>query len=178
MNIRSIIFTVFASTILLALPALSASLGPISEETQPAICNPGSLVTEVKCTGKYCDNLKIKCGGPAGEFHARRATNAVWTSLKSEESGGMNVCPTDHYIAGFACNGRYCDNLSLYCVKLRGVTRTSFPCADKGPISEENGGRLKFTEETLGLKFGAISMHCTGRYCDNKKFKVCPLRAD
>jgi len=32
--------------------------------------------------------------------------------------------------------------------------------------------------DVAGQKFAARYMKCTGRYCDNKEFEVCELRAD
>ncbi|GMV48461.1 MAG: hypothetical protein NBKEAIPA_03280 [Nitrospirae bacterium] len=151
--------------------AFAESLGPVSEEYPPAACDPGSYVSSVKCTGKYCDNMKITC------FDLPNATigRAQWMPWISEEGGGMRQCPANHYIAGFACRGKYCDNVSLYCVELKNVEPSR--CEFTRFVSEEGGGYLSFfLGDTAGQHFAAKGMHCTGSYCDNKQFEVCELR--
>jgi len=148
------------------------SLGPISEETPPAACDVGEFVSDVRCTGGYCDNIEIGCQRLAGAILGR----AVWMRWVSEEHGGRRQCPSNSLIAGFACRGGHCDNVSLYCVE---VTNLSTPiyCREIGPISEEGGGRLSFfgamMGDKAGQKFFASGIRCTGRYCDNKYFTVC-----
>ena len=86
----------------------------------------------------------------------------------------MRACPTNYYIAGFACRGNYCDNLSLYCVEILRASRLS--CSRTARVSEENGGRLSFfTGDAAGQRFAAYAMKCSGSYCDNKEFDVCEL---
>jgi hypothetical protein len=50
--------------------------------------------------------------------------------------------------AGFACNGRYCDNISLFCVPL--VKLRTIHCWTTRPVSEEGGGTLSFQEGNRG----------------------------
>jgi hypothetical protein len=87
-------------------------LGPISEETPPAVCWAGWFVSGIRCTGRYCDNIEITCtkipGGTVGADHR-------WTPWVSEKRTSTAWCgPGPNLIAGFACSGRYCDNISLY----------------------------------------------------------------
>lgn len=159
----------------LAFPARSAtaaSLGPISEETPPAICDPGSFVSEVRCTGRYCDDIRITCQALPGASLGR----AVWTPWVSEEQGRRN-CPRGHLIAGLACRGSYCDNLSLLCVEVTNLRQTN--CTGTGSVSEENGGRLNFFAagggDVAGQRILARAMTCSGKYCDNKSFQVCEV---
>lgn len=167
-------------TLVLSLGIAGSALA-ISEETAPATCG-NRLVAGVTCDGRYCDNLTPICGGAIHEIYDIR-----WTRLVSEEGDGVAACHVSNpfergdfaggepaFITGFACNGDYCDNLALECVALR----DAFP--------ESLGGRsCRWTdwvsEETPSLRFpsgfGAIRMECDGRYCDNKRFFVCPVRA-
>jgi hypothetical protein len=57
-----------------AQPGKAESLGPISEETPLAICDPGQFVDSVLCTGDYCDNLTITCARPPAGLLTGRAT--------------------------------------------------------------------------------------------------------
>ena len=152
----------------------AASLGPISEETPPAVCDPGHFVEEVRCTGGYCDNIRISCR----RLPAAVLGRAYWTPWVSEEHGGRRDCGNNAFIAGFACRGGYCDNVSLYCVEVSNVPGIG-SCREVGPVSEEHGGRLNFFAAMMGdksgQKFFARGMRCTGGYCDNKYFTVCEL---
>jgi hypothetical protein len=77
--------------------------------------------------------------------------------------------------AGFACNGRYCDNISLFCVPL--VNLRTIHCWTTRPVSEEGGGTLSFQEGSRGGIVVATQMSCSGSYCDNKTFQVCEIKA-
>lgn len=81
------------------------------------------------------------------------------------------VAGRNWFIAGFACNGKRCENVSILCVEIEGVSATR--CGASGPVSEEQGGRLIFPEGKL-----ALTMHCKGRYCDRKTFQTGDLQAD
>lgn len=168
---RAMKFRLFLCLVLFVSPAsLAATNGPISEETPPAACDPGSVVSEVRCTGSYCDNLQISCV----RLGADLAGASRWTAWVSEEQGGTRACPDNSYIAGFACNGKYCDNLSLYCVEFPRVLRRS--CNWTRSVSEESGGQLSFFQgDAAGQRFAATGVKCTGSYCDNKTFDVCEI---
>src|SRR3982074_471122 len=77
--------------------ATAESLGPISEETPPATCNPGSFISGIRCTGSYCDNIKISCA----VFRGAALGRASWMPWVSEEQGlkGMPAEPS-HCRAG------------------------------------------------------------------------------
>lgn len=146
------------------------SRGPISEETPPAACDTGSFVSEVKCIGKYCDNIAISCA----RFRNVNLGRTAWTSWVSEEQGGSRSCPNNYLVAGVACRGKYCDNLSLYCVEVTNATQ--FSCSTTSSVSEEHGGRLGFFRgDKAGQLFAATGVQCSGKYCDNKAFNVCEI---
>jgi hypothetical protein len=149
-------------------PAAADSLGPISEETPPATCNPGSFISGIHCTGSYCDNVAISCA----LFRGAALGQASWTAWVSEEQG-LRECPQNHLIAGLACRGRYCDNLSLYCVEVTNMRAVN--CSNTREVSEEQGGRLSFFSDVAGQMVFARAMRCSGRYCDNKSFNVCEI---
>ena len=158
---------IFIITAMAWRPGTAETRGSISEETPPATCDPGSFVTGVGCSGKYCDNIHISCkrfrdGAWGG--------TAYWMDWVSEEQGWRGVqCPVNHFIAGLACRGRYCDDVSIYCVE--GTNMAHLGCAFQNPISEETD------PQHWGAGFGrgavASGMLCQGRYCDNMRFLVC-----
>jgi hypothetical protein len=153
-------------------PGAAESLGPISEETPPAICNPGSFISGIRCTGGYCDNIRIFCTRISDAAIGRGS----WMAWVSEEQG-RRECPPNHLIAGLACRGGYCDNISLYCVEVTNMSAVN--CRNSRFVSEEQGGSLSFLEgegtNPTGRILFAKSMRCSGRYCDNKSFNVCEI---
>jgi hypothetical protein len=151
-------------------PGAAENLGPISEETPPAICDSGSFISGIRCTGGYCDNIKIFCTRIADAALG----HGSWTAWFSEEEG-RRECPPSHLIAGLACQGSYCDNISLYCVEVTNMRAES--CRDTSFVSEERGGSLSFLERTevASRILFAKSVRCSGRYCDNVSFNVCQI---
>src|SRR5215203_1579503 len=121
-------------------PGTAETLGPISEETPPATCNPGAFVTGIRCTGPYCDKIQISCA----PFQNATLGQGSWTAWVSEEAGGRKECPASHLITGLPGGGRYCDNISLYCVEVTNMRAES--CRDTRFVSEEQGGSLSFRE--------------------------------
>lgn len=163
-----------AAVTTLAIPVIAqaASLGPVSEENPPAICDIGSFVSAVECSGRYCDRISISCM----RLQGARLGRSIWTPWVSEEGGGRRNCPGNHFIAGVACRGKYCDNISLNCVEVSNAG--AFACRKSRSVSEENG-ELNFLAEIFADKAGqmaaATGIRCSGRYCDNKTFDVCEV---
>lgn len=150
------------------------------------------------CRGSYCDDIRMLCETFQGGMQINPSSYYL-TNWFSEEGAlppgiGSNqptpnqgVCrywipgTIDSFspgvVTGVHCKGSYCDNLQLECgqpVKYFGSTprrATATSCRNVGPYSEENGS----------LDFGPnqyiVSITCTGRYCDNKKFRVCTFVA-
>lgn len=155
-------------SLLVSHPGAAEDFGPISEETGPATCQPGTYISGIRCTGRYCDNISITCIPLRG---GSRVHYGSWTNWVSEEQGRIE-CPPNHLVAGLKCGGRYCDNVSLYCV--RAPRMRIYNCRDTSFVSEEQGGTLWFTEGDDAPKF-ATSMRCSGDYCDNISFNVCEV---
>ncbi|MEM6793375.1 MAG: hypothetical protein AAF725_05305 [Acidobacteriota bacterium] len=153
-----------------ASPALSDS---ISEETPPITCG-NQLLAGISCSGKFCDNIQPICG--SGRY---AIDDIFWTRFGSEEGRGEVSCeqggPGERaYIAGLACNGKYCDNLALECVTLEERSRSrrsrrSRDCDWTDWISEERGS-LRFPRG-----YAAVTLACRGKYCDDKSFLICPV---
>jgi hypothetical protein len=144
-------------------PAIADSwTSSFSEEgSHQATCSSTSAVSGIQCTGRYCDNISLRCGGFLGQVDGTWATGYF-----SEENGGYQPCGGKGYVVGMSCNGSYCDNIKLYCKSFRNKTPKS--CGWTNWISEENGGRLVFSSGKY-----AVAVKCSGRYCDNKKFYIC-----
>src|SRR5215208_1656389 len=88
---------IFIITALAWRPGTAETLGPISEETPPATCDPGSFVSGIGCSGAYCDNIQISCK----RFSDAALGTAYWMEWVSEEQGWSGVkCPLNHFIAG------------------------------------------------------------------------------
>lgn len=170
----------FLLSVALLLTTISGFAQTISEETPPTTCG-NRLVTGITCTGSYCDNITPICGSSAHEIYDIR-----WSGFVSEEGRAVASCNVSNpwergdwpdgepaFIAGFSCRGKYCDNVALECVALRDVFPDSL-----------GGGSCRWTdwvsEETPTLRFSqgiaAIRMACRGRYCDEKRFFICPVR--
>lgn len=168
----------------MSLHSLSSFADTISEETPPTSCG-NKLVFGIKCSGRYCDNITPVCG-----FTTYKIYDVKWTKFVSEERGGTISCnvpnPSEKehgnwgagepaFIIGFSCKGRYCDNVALECAALKNAY-TNAQSARKG---------CRWTrwtsEEQPPLYFpyhlAAISMQCRGRYCDDKRFLLCPIGA-
>ena len=164
--------TAILATAWTALPAAAETLGPISEETPPAVCDPGWFVVEVACSGDYCDNVEIRCARVEGAALGA----ALWLPWISEE-GRRISCPGNSLVAGLACDGKYCDSLSLYCVEVTNLNAVN--CGDTAWVSEEQG-RLYLGQgivDKAGQQIAAKGIECRGDYCDDKRFEVCEVYA-
>ena len=72
------------------------------------ICPAGYVVTGIKCSGEYCDNMQLKCSAIPGMVLSGLVHD---TPFFSEE--GTNFYKNDgQAIVGMSCSGRYCDNIS------------------------------------------------------------------
>ena len=132
-----------------------------SEEYAPIVCDSGSLMNSVQCSGSYCDNIRAYCqptGGSVGP--------SSWTSYFSEESPNYRYCASGYWVTGIACTGSYCDNISIQCTRIYNVSTLN--CYWTGWVSEESGGTLSF-----GYHYYPRGVQCNGSNCDNKRFYVC-----
>jgi hypothetical protein len=170
MKHRTLLFysAILVVIVVICRSGIAETLGPISEETPPATCNPGAFISGIRCTGSYCDNITISCA----PFRGAALGRASWTAWVSEEQG-LRECPPNHLIAGLACRGSYCDNVSLFCVEVTNMRAVN--CSNTPYVSEENGGTLSFFSDVAGQMVFARAMRCSGRYCDNKSFNVCEV---
>lgn len=119
-----------------------------------------------------------------GGAESRAYAALYWTEYVSEESGHYALCneSTDGAV-GFACTGRYCDNVSLLCETYPlGALAPSWNGYQTPYFSEEHDpygtwfsyGWYPYDDENyevchnLQSNPGVVTgIGCTGRYCDN-----------
>lgn len=132
-----------------------------SEEYPPIICDSGSLMSAVHCTGSKCDNIQAYCQPTGGSLGA-----TYWTSYFSEEGTNYRYCNSGYWVTGIACTGGNCDNISLMCSQI--TNKGWGNCHWTGWVSEEYGGYL-----TFAAGYFPQGVQCSGSNCDNKRFYVC-----
>ena len=91
----------------------SGWLGWISEESpnNTQICPDNEFASEIKCTGRYCDSISLKCSTFS---NSGTKQNCQWIGPLSEEDGGFLNFPPNKYLVGVQCSGSYCDNKKFY----------------------------------------------------------------
>jgi hypothetical protein len=138
-----------------------------SEEYQPVICDGNNAMNGFGSTGKYSDNIRMKCASsPNPNFWARSSS---WSIYISDDGANYAGCAPGQFITGFACRGAYCDDVAVQCTQMLSLPSWSaVNCHWVGPFSEENG-----TSNLFGTGWFAKSVRCTGKYCDNMEFEVC-----
>jgi hypothetical protein len=132
-----------------------------SEEYAPVVCDSAALVNRAQCRGRYCDDIRAYCQPTAGTVGA-----SYWTTYFSEEGTDYRYCNAGYWVTGFSCSGDYCDNISLQCTYIYGISAKN--CYWTGWHSEEGGGTLAF-----GNQYYARGAQCDGSNCDNKRYYVC-----
>ncbi|WP_246053000.1 RICIN domain-containing protein [Leptospira semungkisensis] len=111
------------------------------EGTNYRICDNNGFVTGIQCSGSYCDNVSLRC---SQLNNSGVRTGCYWTAGVSEEGGGKFVAPQSMYVAGASCNGRYCDNMSLYLCQ----ADNGGPSFDMDALAHQYAPRLRFDQET------------------------------
>jgi hypothetical protein len=147
--------------------AFSGSLGPITQNTPPAICDKNRFVTEVECAGDFCGSIRIGC-----DVATLWDGTIGWTPFFSEETVSRS-CPDRSAIVGFACKGNHCDDTALLCAKLQ-----------RGFVNNCQGSDFSstpwFSEEApfpiSWPGFVAVKMDCRGSFCDERRFWLCRPR--
>jgi hypothetical protein len=171
--------------------ALEGEIGPISEENEAIVHSYGSCsgsdlgITYVKCTGSYCDNNFFFCSrlrysdgslmtGITQDWNAM--DGHYETAYFSEEGAAEGHCgpPSnqnkfDGLVTGMRASGKYSDNIALECTRLANPNFfDNKPCDWTAPLSEEQGGMLRFPEGYV-----AVGARCSGKYCDNVSWHIC-----
>lgn len=134
----------------------------VSDENGSPATSCGAVPADgMACTGRYCDNVALRCPAtPAVTL----TEGSYWAASVSEEQG-RRTCNPGYYVAGMKCSGSYCDNVSLLCVQ---GARPWGSCAWTGTsFSEETGAGLC----PAGTAIAGVQ--CSGSYCDNLNLYCC-----
>lgn len=124
-------------------------------------CDGDEYLTEAKCSGSYCDSMKMRCEPLAP------AVFGAWHETISEEGpSNFTICPFDGMIDRIHCSGSYCDNLQVHC-GFPFVPRNE--CSWTDWVSEEQNAWTK-----LDGRFAA-GIQCKGRYCDSIRLYACDM---
>jgi hypothetical protein len=139
-------------------PSIVASTPWFSEE-QAGVPQPtSSCIT-------FSDNTPPSCVSPS--------TNGITT-----RNGNQGFCAAG-IMTGVSCSGSYCDNVKLQCAKLTSGHIDAGFCYWTGWQSEEQGAwidRGSFTGcSASSCDFFVNGAECSGSYCDNMRFWVCPV---
>lgn len=174
--------------------AMCGWTGPISEESQAgAQCRAGSYINDVKCEGRYCDNISLQCCRvayrenmfppstpppeevcvtlpPTGRGYSASAQVAiVGTPIGSTSttSRSPDICPSGTAMRGMQCYGDYCSQIRPTCCTYGGYESSGKlrPAFRVAPpISEETGpGRRNSISSASEVLAG---LRCSGNYCD------------
>ena len=91
-----------------------------SDRSYSEVCNwagAPSIMTGIRCRGRYCDDISIECGIPMLDVGGVQETieleNCSWTGPRSEEQSPLQLS-NQQFISGIACYDSYCDNKTFY----------------------------------------------------------------
>jgi hypothetical protein len=129
-----------------------------------AFCKPGYAVRGVLCSGRHCDNKRLRCCDYAGVYD--RSTRFWWSPWFSEEGEGQFLSSAG-FVSGIACSGAYCDNLRLNYFS-SSLVRNNGQCRFTRPFSGEGSasGNCGDNEFVAGCR-------CSGPYCGNLELWCC-----
>lgn len=149
------------------------NLPPMSEESgrDSRRCTSGYLLSGIECSGRYCDNKRLRCC-PYLDGQADRTARNYSSRWISEETGGgrSNQYSTKDFINGLTCRGSYCDDLYPHATQSAHFRNTGV-CRWTAFFSEEPPSKAN----CAGGSFVA-GMKCSGSYCDNLSLQCCELR--
>lgn len=149
---------------LAATGVLNAWSSATSEEYAPIACGAGNLITNMRCTGGYCDNVSIYCRSSAVSFG-----DVAFKPYFSEEGTNYQTCSSGYLMTGLVCRGGNCDDISIQCSRVTNRTIGTCRWADR-TFSEEFPNTYDIP---AGYYAGGLA--CTGSRCDNLRVYECPL---
>lgn len=118
-----------------------------SEEDEAFICPDGKWMTGLRCDGDFCDNIALECATLTTEQGTMTRGECHYSSPASEEAQGAGrkgtlLLPSDHYVAGIKCEGRYCDEKRLFVCQ----SRTKLRPVDEEALAGRFAPRLRFDQ--------------------------------
>jgi hypothetical protein len=131
-----------------------------SEEYPPLTASNGRLISAMRCTGSYCDNVYLGYENVSGASYGAN----YWTGYFSEEGANNRTCAGNYFMTGISCKGSYCDDVALQCTDTR---KTKVGCQWQPYFSEEAAYSY------LPQGYYAAGLGCRGSYCDDKTIYAC-----
>jgi len=85
-------------------------------------CEDNYFVTNIECSGSYCDNKKLQCRklmDSAGIYSNNSVTHWTdWGWSSAYIAKRRETCKTDYYVIGMQCRFSYCGSIKLKCRKI------------------------------------------------------------
>lgn len=128
----------------------------------PQTSNIQSVLFGLECTGRYCDNNRLKCT----YRDSVEVSTTHWSGSFSEEQG-LRQCGHNQVVTGMSCRGSYCDNIDMECKHMTSKNLDYSNCYETASVSEEQGS-VDIPQGTY-----PVGIRCSGRYCDNKSLRYC-----
>lgn len=79
-------------------------------------CPRDMVVNEIRCKGRYCDDMRLSCGRMESGYRVDRSDTMEVGWFSEEE--GKRLCRDGYYIVGMGCNDDFCDEIRLTCAKV------------------------------------------------------------
>ncbi len=135
-----------------------------SEEYAPIGCGAANLISSMRCTGSYCDNVAAYCQPTTATFG-----DVAWSSYFSEEGTYYRTCGTGYWMTGLVCRGGNCDDISIQCTRVTNRSTGACRWADR-TFSEEFPNQYD-----LLSGWYVRGLACTGSRCDNLRVYECQM---
>mmetsp|Transcript_14941 Transcript_14941/g.24337 ORF Transcript_14941/g.24337 Transcript_14941/m.24337 type:complete len:427 (-) Transcript_14941:157-1437(-) len=117
----------------------------ISEEGPgQADCPTRTLVCQVKCKGRYCDELKLGCCATSSNY-TLQDDDIQYTEFYSEDEGLRN-CNDGYFMSGIRCKDSFCGKIQLKCTKLETSLKLPQPL-DQAALAAKFAPRLYFDSD-------------------------------
>ena len=98
-------------------------------------CNKNEIVTGVRCKGKNCGSVSLKCSPLNSKLYQRDGFSKPsnkWTSSSNRKT----TCGKGSYMVGMECRGNGCSRFRLQCAKIEYKNRKSTDCNGGSPYNE------------------------------------------